>query len=257
MRARERERERERPQWSMGMKLLSAQNTEGERKEIQHPWHPHHPLFESYNDGFEPFLQCRVCRNVISGRVFGCKECEFYLHDVCAELPPELQHPAHPTHPLKLRPLMIEGHRDAPRSSCRLCNRKIDAIGRDKRDFVYACDNPNNMCFEVGVFVMHVACALRKLPSKTHPLHQHPLVFITEYYCFADCAACGAEVTDKKGYSVDLYRCLDCNVRVHQECFEKPITSELQVVYVYNLMLFITHTYIQRERERERVDFQI
>ncbi|GAB4829630.1 hypothetical protein Ancab_040641 [Ancistrocladus abbreviatus] len=219
--------ERER---AMDMELLSTQNTEGERKEIKHPWHPDHPLFESYKARYDSFLVCPVCHRHISGRVFGCYQCNFYLHDACAKWPPELQHPAHPTHPLKLRPLKIKGHRDAyaRRSSCRLCNRTIDDVGLGKQYVVYACDNLNNMCFEVGLFVMHVDCALRKLPSKKHPLHQHPLVFITDYDRFSNCAACGAKVTDKMRTPVDLYRCLDCNVRVHKECFERPITSELQ-----------------------------
>ncbi|GAB4829622.1 hypothetical protein Ancab_040640 [Ancistrocladus abbreviatus] len=215
----------------MDMELLLTQNTEGERKskEIQHPWHPDHPLFERFKFFRSGLDQCPICRGLMSGGVFGCEECNFYLHDVCAKRPPELRHPAHPTHPLKLRSLKMEVYgRNIPR--CRLCNRTFDAVGLDRHYVVYACDNLNNMCFEVGLFVMHIDCALRKLPSKKHPLHQHPLVLITEDNCLAHCAACGAEVTDKKKRTVDLYRCLDCNVRVHQECFERPITSELQVL---------------------------
>ncbi|GAB4829634.1 hypothetical protein Ancab_040642 [Ancistrocladus abbreviatus] len=142
--------------------------------------------------------------------------------------PPELLHPLHPTHPLKLQIPKIAVYM----SRCRLCNLELGPLRLTRNKLVYACDNLNNMCFEVGVFGMHVDCALRELPSKKHPLHQHPLVLLTEYDCFAHCADCGAELRHKAKRTADLYRCLDCNVRLHRECFEsqRPITSELQVV---------------------------
>ncbi|GAB4829653.1 hypothetical protein Ancab_040647 [Ancistrocladus abbreviatus] len=221
----ERERDRE-SAMDMAMKLLLTQNTEGERKEIQHPWHPDHPLFEDVKVASESDsdIACALCHSHISGRVFGCKECEFYLHDVCAELPPELQHPAHPTHPLKLRPFV--GEFRIPR--CRLCSRGFYTRKLNDKGLVYACDNTDNMCFEDGMFVMHVECALLKPPSKKHPSHEHPLVFIKEYGCLANCAACGSKIQHSKDDGADIYRCLECNIRIHQGCVDAPTTSELQ-----------------------------
>ncbi|GAB4829616.1 hypothetical protein Ancab_040638 [Ancistrocladus abbreviatus] len=206
----------------MDMELLSTQNTEGERKEIQHPCHPD-PLFGHVRDFHSDLDQCQICHGHIYGRVFGCFECKFYLHDVCAKLPQELQHPSHPTHPLKLRP--FDDLSTLYSLSCRLCEFAFDrGLATDR--LAYVCDNPNNMCFEVGPFVMHVECALQELSLKEHPLHQHPLAFITENICFENCAACGTKI----GYSNDHYSCLDCKIKIHPGCAEvdSPTTSELQ-----------------------------
>ncbi|GAB4829644.1 hypothetical protein Ancab_040644 [Ancistrocladus abbreviatus] len=188
---------------------------------IQHPRHPH-PLFESYKDGDGYFLGCPVCHHHIFGRVFGCQDCNFYLHRECAELPPELLHPLHPTHPLKLRPPRL-GSSEHVISSCTLCHRRLDEI------LVYACDNDDNLCFAVGQFFMHPSCALLK-PSKKHPLHEHPLVFVKEFDCLANCAACGTKIRDNDDEATDLYSCLECNIRIHQECVDTPKKSELEAL---------------------------
>ncbi|GAB4829668.1 hypothetical protein Ancab_040650 [Ancistrocladus abbreviatus] len=226
----------------MDIELLPTQNTEGERKEIQHPWHADHPLtFEDFElSGLDRV--CAACHYGVVGRVFGCQDCNFYLHHDCAELPVEVHHPSHPTHPLKLRALTIGGK--LPR--CGLCNREfVDLYGMP--ELVYACDNPNNICFEVGAFFMHIGCALLKWPLTKHPIHEHPLVLTAEYDCPANCAACGTEIQSSSRGNKSLgallvrthhYRCSECNVRIHQGCVEvdAPTTSEVLVVYIYLLI---------------------
>ncbi|GAB4833793.1 hypothetical protein Ancab_039955 [Ancistrocladus abbreviatus] len=186
--------------------------------EIQHPLHPPHPLSKEVIRHGK--LECAICHILIMRRGYGCNECNFYLHTRCAELPPELLHPLHPTHALKLR-RMKGGMKTMP--DCALCSAEVkDQI------LIYECDNRDNMCFEVGYFIMHVNCALLK-PSKKHPFHEHPLVLIKEYRCLANCAACGTEFQHSKDDSSDLYRCLECNIRIHQGCFDTPKEFEHRV----------------------------
>ena len=64
---------------------------------------------------FKCSTACHLCRKVdtvskvhkISGReispIYGCKECGFFVHKSCAELPQELSHPFHPQHVLCLQ----------------------------------------------------------------------------------------------------------------------------------------------------------
>ncbi|GAB4829677.1 hypothetical protein Ancab_040652 [Ancistrocladus abbreviatus] len=197
-------------------------NKDGEEEEIQHPCYPH-PLLECYiKDGID-FPRCKLCDERLFGsRVFGCHRCDFYLHDGCAELPTELQHPLHPTHPLQLGSW---GYGYAE-SSCALCNRLSVQL---PSKVIYFCRNYNNMCFEEhGLFFMDSGCALLE-PSNMHPSHEHPLVFIKEYGCLASCAACGSKIQHGEDDGADIYRCLECNIRIHQGCIDTPIKSELQV----------------------------
>ncbi|XVE90057.1 hypothetical protein DITRI_Ditri20bG0046200 [Diplodiscus trichospermus] len=49
----------------------------------------------------EPY--CRACRSELSGPGYFCEGCpHYYLHENCAKLPNEMQHPLHPQHPLNL-----------------------------------------------------------------------------------------------------------------------------------------------------------
>ncbi|KAI3437159.1 O-fucosyltransferase family protein [Psidium guajava] len=48
-------------------------------------------------------VYCPGCGESVGGRTWVCKECHFYVHKSCADpWPPEIHHPFHPLHPLKL-----------------------------------------------------------------------------------------------------------------------------------------------------------
>ncbi|GAB4829679.1 hypothetical protein Ancab_040653 [Ancistrocladus abbreviatus] len=55
-----------------------------------------------------------------------------------------------------------------------------------------------------------------------------PLVSIKEYDCLANCAACGTMLEHREYKATELYRCLECNIRIHRGCVDTPTKSELQ-----------------------------
>ncbi|GMN73571.1 hypothetical protein TIFTF001_054322, partial [Ficus carica] len=70
--------------------------------QIQH-WIHEHPLFlrkdhEINNE------RCGMCNEEIVApyNYYACDACEFYVHKSCAELPPNINHPFHPSHPFTL-----------------------------------------------------------------------------------------------------------------------------------------------------------
>ncbi|KAK8365169.1 hypothetical protein V6Z12_A02G033900 [Gossypium hirsutum] len=70
--------------------------------EIQHFSH-HHPLvFIQDHSVASKAALCLGCEKPVEGWSYGCNQCEFYLHNECAELElaPQIQHPFHPKHPL-------------------------------------------------------------------------------------------------------------------------------------------------------------
>ncbi|KAK8633589.1 hypothetical protein V6N13_014433 [Hibiscus sabdariffa] len=66
------------------------------------------PIFHSHQmyevtEEFKGNKFCYGCRLVLDGPSYFCKTCrDFYLHEKCAKLPFEIQHPFHSAHPLNL-----------------------------------------------------------------------------------------------------------------------------------------------------------
>lgn len=79
---------------------------------INHWAHKDHPLvlsdqlkknntIEMVNRDDDQILLCDGCvRPILIDQFYGCVQCNFFLHRVCAELPPKLQHASHPEHEL-------------------------------------------------------------------------------------------------------------------------------------------------------------
>lgn len=70
--------------------------------EIEHFSHDH-PLIECSVENGDEEVKCYGCNLPVQGSVHGCKDCDFFLHKKCAQLPREFQHPYHRDHPLILR----------------------------------------------------------------------------------------------------------------------------------------------------------
>lgn len=192
---------------------------------------------EEEEEGDEHGRLCQACILPIDFDSFlGCKECDFALHDTCANLPRKLEHTFH-RHPLTLEVDIEEGM-----FSCSKC-------GRESCGFIYRC------CQEECEFKMDAKCA-----SLADPLynvsHEHPLTLLDdcalcyqcEFYldpkqatlpvlvkcnydthplslCFTQsflgrkqslcCDACEKGI---KPRAQDIYGCFDCNTVVHVEC---------------------------------------
>ncbi|KAF8025300.1 hypothetical protein BT93_F2212 [Corymbia citriodora subsp. variegata] len=47
-------------------------------------------------------VESNGCNSPVEGMASKCRDCEFFLHQLCLELPRELKHPHHPDHTLIL-----------------------------------------------------------------------------------------------------------------------------------------------------------
>lgn len=88
--------------------LLPAHSSEIQSKKMEtmEIWHfaPRHPLILLTNiTGPQPVqakdgkndqkVKCNSCNSLVEGAAYKCRDCEFFLHKSCSELPRELKHP--------------------------------------------------------------------------------------------------------------------------------------------------------------------
>ncbi|CAE6127538.1 unnamed protein product [Arabidopsis arenosa] len=97
------------------------------RAHLNMSWH-HHPLLLL---DFNCKMLCKVCGHS-DGYGFFCPRCKLMVHDKCVSVfdSPEITHPFHVRHPLKL---LTKGAPDYIDPECHVC-------GRDTESFLYHCD---------------------------------------------------------------------------------------------------------------------
>ncbi|OAP03839.1 hypothetical protein AXX17_AT3G39360 [Arabidopsis thaliana] len=162
------------------------------------PWH-HHPLFM---DNFATNMTCDVCYdNHVDGYICLC--CRLFVGWVCAHNvidSPEITHPCHAKHPLKL---LTEGAPAYTDPKCHLC-------GEDTGKFIYHCD--------ICKFNLDLVCAKTKPPPvalSNLKVHEHTLNLMPRLISFV-CDACGT-----KGDRAP-YVCHQCDFMIHQKCAHLP-----------------------------------
>ncbi|XP_047330557.1 uncharacterized protein LOC124934125 isoform X3 [Impatiens glandulifera] len=176
----------------------------------EHTLKPYDAPLEEHGD------LCPICTTPIFGKIFGCEDCDYFLHKWCANLQEEIRHPLH-EHPLRLEP-------SSPKWDCGLCG--------SSRGFCmcYTC----NECD----FNLEVLCAA--LPEKLdHKLDEHTLTplrttldkrlfgFFSEKFAkrlgdLPKCNACGFPCQDLS------LECAKCNLHLHIHCFLLPATGKHQ-----------------------------
>ncbi|WZZ84331.1 hypothetical protein YC2023_112910 [Brassica napus] len=144
------------------------------------------------------------------GFCYKCEECDecdvTFFHVECVWHPaaldhqPEVNHPYHSLHPLKL----LTG--DPPNYSdgkCRLCGRKVD------KELFYHCSSCN--------FTLDWRCVVNPPPQSVVNLeaHDHQLKLLPRLLSFT-CNACGL-----KG-DRSPYMCVQCDFMIHQDCIGLP-----------------------------------
>ncbi|XP_019092513.1 PREDICTED: uncharacterized protein LOC109129223 [Camelina sativa] len=219
---------------------------------IQHFSHQNHhmKLDDETNRKFDENKRCQACTLAICDEIiYSCMQCDFILHQDCAQLPLRKQHPTHP-HPLSLQV-------DYQNSwfKCKACY-------RESNGFKYFC--LERKC----KYELEVCCASIREPLD-HQCHPHPLFFTakpqTKQICSIcqvpqshqlNCGECGfvlcfrcATLPNKLRYKHDehfliftydknasgqywcdvcekeacsrygIYVCNNCNVTLHHECF--------------------------------------
>ncbi|XVF06383.1 hypothetical protein REPUB_Repub06bG0043600 [Reevesia pubescens] len=189
------------------MKKRERSNAERDKQIIQHYCHSH-PLILYYYGNIEGHdFTCSWCDQPLSGIIYGCKGCEFFLHEFCSnKIPKTLNHPFHPPHPLRLQ------FGDS-KNNCNACTQII--ARRTFHTSFYFCKECN--------FSLDFYCA-KILPTLKHKCHHHYLTYFGHTY-FRDkkfleyhfeCNNCHELCLDS------FYRCVQCNLNLHLKCIPIP-----------------------------------
>ncbi|GLT47735.1 hypothetical protein SLA2020_214020 [Shorea laevis] len=176
---------------------------------LNHFSHPHPlVLVEEEIDWISIIYYCSACRERVEGSYYKCSECGFCLHKSCAELPREINHSFHPSHPL----ILYEKSQYLGPFWCDSCHKEKG------KEFVYHCSSCN--------FDLDIRCALipnlitEDFPKPKHFSHQHSLFFLQNNYIEPQDQSCSACEEPIPG---PVYCCFDCEFLLHQKCFELPI----------------------------------
>ncbi|XVF51806.1 hypothetical protein PTKIN_Ptkin04bG0213900 [Pterospermum kingtungense] len=197
--------------------------------QIHHFLHTH-PLIlteEKVNDE----VHCKGCGKGLSGSIYGCRDCEFYLHKSCAELqlPPEVQNYFHPCS------LVLGIVSTASHTTCNACFHDVSG-------FSYNCGRCD--------LYMHVKCALQPLIESEgeelihHFTHWHPLALVDQNkYLESKCRICD-KLCSVSSNSSSVYGCEECNFFLHKSCM---INIPRQINHLFHpscpLILLTTRSY--------------
>ncbi|XP_047318694.1 uncharacterized protein LOC124922019 [Impatiens glandulifera] len=190
------------------MGKLNTQNQPDQT--INHFSHPH-PLnltTNYYNNNNNPSSICSGCKlTIVSGQIYSCHFCKFFLHLKCSQKPKQIKHQFHPNHILTLLPVPIY-----PEGSF-----NCDACGKNGDGFSYHCQICN--------VDLHVLCASMPL-SLTNSSHHHKLnlLFSPPY----ENAAFSCDVCKKPSSKTWLYRCGFCEFDCHLDCSNSSAQVSIQ-----------------------------
>ncbi|KAJ0570256.1 putative chromatin regulator PHD family [Helianthus annuus] len=164
--------------------------------------------------------KCKMCKEDIYPFhlcYYSCKDCDYFLHKFCAELPTTLQdHPLHPGHNLTLSERFQfhdpDGFKDSVTND-RVWDCAICKMVRE-RFYNYHCSICN--------FTMDIICSTITEQKMDHPSHPHQLL-----RCFSriisSCHACGNE------HSGTFYHCTTCSwFKIHLDCALLPTKLLIQ-----------------------------
>ncbi|ESQ50733.1 hypothetical protein EUTSA_v10022611mg [Eutrema salsugineum] len=175
---------------------------------IIHFCHEHHLRLDKYNGVRDAEKQCQACTLHIDSRDFyNCVQCDYFLHEVCANLPRKLDHALH-NHPLVLDPSPPQEYSFLS-VGCSVCSRAFTG-------FRYKCCKDG--CGEESrrQFQVDVRCIL--VPDYfTHKSHEHPLFIpISTGEAMIFCASCERRCA---GYYL---QCTLCDFAICYECATIP-----------------------------------
>ncbi|XP_031396062.1 uncharacterized protein LOC116207296 [Punica granatum] len=196
---------------------MAAANTS---RLLQYPFHEHALVLQELSKNFS--WECNICSFSVKGApAYHCIDCEFFLHKSCAELPPEIQHPSHPQHPLVFS----------------TSSRRFNPFG------CYGCPNAlhgnSYQCIYDCMIDFHARCAAATLPPPEeeehkdqqkhedkdhhkeemieHFAHDHPLAsFHVDAPNSIKCKACRRRISSR------VYGCRACIFVLHESCALAP-----------------------------------
>ncbi|KAK7840953.1 hypothetical protein CFP56_016081 [Quercus suber] len=225
--------------------LMFTENFEGQ-KCIKNSSH-RHPLILC-NKERNGHVNCNGCLQVIFGEIYGCVQCNFYLHRSCAAAPQQIKHPFHPNHTLTLRygenlwcmvsilksldergKVKYLRHKHLSKSyhpetevCCGVCEKSISGpsyncisckffIHQDCLEPVEKVQHP---------FHPHEHVLTLPKPSINYKGHRHQFTFFKKVYDDPECEVCKFRYNDPPSY----LRCAECDFNVHLLCAALPST---------------------------------
>ncbi|KAF8088332.1 hypothetical protein N665_0545s0001 [Sinapis alba] len=170
--------------------------------EINHPFHPEHPILltnDIEDSRLHNFRQCYLCGLILSPLRYSCSSCEFRVDIACGmkPWPHTIEHPLCHDHPLIFR--------QSQYAPCEVCNEFIRV--------------PSYFCTECEVY-FHAKCICFST-EVNHPCHSnHPLEFTAFDTLIYDpektCLLC-----EEKPRNV-YYHCSICNFTTCLPCTRSP-----------------------------------
>ncbi|CAL9234222.1 unnamed protein product [Arabidopsis halleri] len=174
---------------------------------IQHFSHEHHHLRldENTSRDYDDNKQCQACITpVYSGHFYSCTQCDFLLHEECANLSRKIYHPIHP-HLLTLVG-GNDGVTEYPEYKCSACPWMRTA------GFFYECGK------EECRFKVHVQCATISEPF-VHESHMHPLFLTSKPGEQRRCCVCKES---RHCSTNETFNCIECEFALCFECATLP-----------------------------------
>ena len=203
------------------MKKRERSNSDRDKQIIRHYCHRDPLILYKYSSIEEHDYNCSWCDKPLTGIFYGCKGCGFFLHEFCTnKIPKTLNHPFHPSHPLRLQFVNSD-------TNCNAWTQKIKI--RTPFTSSYCCQECN---FNLDIY------SAKMLPTLKHECHNHYLTYFgltyfrdKKYFKFhLECNACHELCFDS------LYRCVQCNLNLHLKCV--PIPPLAKHKYHRHLLVF-------------------
>ncbi|XVF83598.1 hypothetical protein PTKIN_Ptkin16aG0502200 [Pterospermum kingtungense] len=172
--------------------------------ELQH-FHKH-PLTANHENDENAY--CSGCGEEVSAPYFSCMECGFHLDQNCAKAPPEMNHPFHRKHCLKLQAISPS---DEGEYFCDLCV-------EDCENFVYQCSCDLFLHIKCALFSYNMAekrigDQLRHITYPSISSENHP-----EELKKAECFVCCKPLLGS------AY--IDCDFFLHKKCALLPLETK-------------------------------
>ncbi|KAG7657632.1 DC1 [Arabidopsis suecica] len=169
---------------------------------------PHHVDDEDYHYIFT----CFTCGNEVSVDDLSshCDTCDLWFHKVCNMYPPEIRHPFHAQHPLKLTFSSDSSFSDL---------KQLPASWQEEpSDSEIEPDASDDVSSDSSISDLRCKCCQRHLQKYTIISHDHPLSIFPRRIS-SPCDACGLSLENTNDF---VYACLSCNFMVHMACIFLP-----------------------------------
>ncbi|GKU97514.1 hypothetical protein SLEP1_g10657 [Rubroshorea leprosula] len=140
--------------------------------EISHFSHHHRLVLldQETDTAKSPKHCCFGCEEAVEGSTYSCRQCGFFLHKKCAELPGEINHPLHHQHPLVLS---VTPYRHSIGFLCNLCY-------GEREGFAYHCSSCK---FDLDIrCATHPKLVAGDFQKLQHFSHDHPLIFKSIFF---------------------------------------------------------------------------